>query len=72
MSVSRTTSRRAAEINRAKSRVDSDGSKEIFESGADREKEERKCLAVSGSVDGVREEIGRMAVLKNEETDLVR
>lgn len=72
MSVSRTTSRRAAEIKRAKSRVDSDGSKESFESGADREKEERKCLAVSGSVDGVREEIGRMAVLKNEETDLVR
>lgn len=72
MSVSRTTSRRAADIRSAKSSVDSDGKKESFESGAESEKEERKCLAVSGKVEGVREEIGRMAVVKKEEMDLVR
>lgn len=72
MSVSKTTSNLAAEISSARSRVDNDGSKESLESGADNEKEERKCLAVSGKVEGVREEIGRIAVVKKEEMDLVR
>ena len=72
MSVSNTTSRRAAEISSAKSSVDSEGSNESFESGADRDREDEKCFAVSGSVEGVKKEIGRIAVLKNAETDLVR
>lgn len=72
MSVSRTTSRRAAEIRSAKSRVDKDGNKESFESGADKEKEETKCLVVSGRVEGVREATGKIAVLKNDEMDLTR
>lgn len=72
MSVSRTTSRRAAEMRSAKSSVDKDGNKESFESGADKEKEERKCLVVSGKVAGVREVTGMIAVLKNDEMDLMR
>lgn len=72
MSVSNTTSSRAAEMSRARSSVDKDGRRESFESGADSEKDERTCLAVSGSVEGVKKEIGRMTVLKKEEMDLVR
>ena len=56
----------------ARSRVDSEDSRDSLESGADRDGEVWKCKAVRGNVVVDREEIGRIAVVKNAGTDLVR